>query len=67
MAVGSAARDWISKQTSMEKLAIGLVWLTLPDVTSVYGAFKLGVTAILTGWIFYQQLKHKKEMTNFDP
>lgn len=65
MAVGSAAREWISKQTAVDKLALGLVWLTLPDCTTIYGAFKLAVTAVLAGWTIYRGFRHKEVMTNF--
>lgn len=66
MAVSSSVKEWINRQTAMEKLSIGLVWLTLPDVTNYYGLFKFVGTVILTAWIWHRQLDHKEKMTNLD-
>lgn len=66
MAVTSSAKEWINRQTAIDKLSIGLVWLTLPDCTSIYGAFKLAVTAVLAGWTIWRGFKHKEAMSNFE-
>lgn len=67
MALSSSAKEWINRQTSMEKLSLGLVWLTLPDVVDLQGCFKLAATVILTGWIWHRQKQHQERMSNFEP
>lgn len=66
MAVASSAKEWINRQTSLEKLSLGLVWLTIPECTNVFGAFKLAVTAVLTAWIWHRQKQHQERMSNFE-
>lgn len=67
MAVGSAARDWFNRQTAVDKLALGLFFMTFDTCTDIYGAFKLLVSGILAGVIIIRQFQHKESGTNLDP
>lgn len=67
MAVGSAARDWFSRQTAVDKLALGLFFMTFDTCTDLYGCFKLACAGLLAGLVIFRQFKHKEAMTNLDP
>lgn len=67
MAIRGKIQDFISRQTALDKLSIGLLWMTLPDVIDIWGAVKFLGMAMLTGWIFHRQKSHEENMTNLDP
>jgi len=50
MGMTSRFREWFDTQTALDKLALGLVFISLP-VTSVLGLTQLAIMATLTGWI----------------
>lgn len=67
MAIGSTARDWFNRQTAVDKLALGLFFMSFDTCTDLYGAFKLLCSGVLAGLIIWRQFKHKEAMTNLEP
>ena len=64
MGMTSRFREWFDTQTALDKMALGLVFMSMP-VSSLYGLAQFAINVAMTVSIVYIQFKHKKEMSSF--